>query len=134
MKRFPLIAACVACVAVSGCLAGGRSNLTPGSAKRHLRPGVTHQAEVVQVFGPPNIVTFRDGGEMWVYDKVSSHQANSAFAIGGMGGGIATAGAGGGLIGFGASGSSRSETTVMLIVYYDQNDVVADYKFTQTKF
>lgn len=134
MKRAPLIAACLAAMAAAGCVTAARSNLTAGSAKRHLKPGITHQAEVVQVFGPPNIVTFRDGGEMWVYDKVSSHQANTAFGIGGMGGGIATAGAGGGLIGFGASGSSRSETTVMLIVYYDRNDVVSDFKFTQTKF
>ena len=30
--------------------------------------------------------------------------------------------------------TTRSETTVMLIVYFDQSDVVSDYKITQTKF
>ena len=86
------------------------------------------------MFGPPNIVTRRDGRDMWVYDKVSSHQAQAAFGIGGGGGGFGGGGAGGGLVGFGASGSASSEVTVMLIIYYDENDVVQDYQISSTKF
>jgi outer membrane protein assembly factor BamE (lipoprotein component of BamABCDE complex) len=117
---------CLLClVLLLGCASPGRSNLTPGAAKRHIRPGVTTMAEVVQVFGTPNVLTRQDGLEMWVYDKVSSRQTNAVFGIGG---------GGAGLLGGTLASGSRSETTVMLIVYFDESDVVQDYKITQTKF
>ena len=122
---------CLLCLVLFfGCAAPGRSNITPGAAKRHIKPGVTTMADVVQVFGTPNVLTRQDGLEMWVYDKVSSRQTNAVFGIGGGGAG----GGGGGLLGGGLASSSRSETTVMLIIYFDENDVVQDYKITQTKF
>jgi outer membrane protein assembly factor BamE (lipoprotein component of BamABCDE complex) len=117
-----------------GCQSAGPSNITPGMAKSRIQPGVTSQAEVVEVFGPPNIVTRREGADMWVYDKVSSQTANNAFGLGAAWAGAG--GSGGGIVG-GAGGratTTRSETTVMLIVYFDPNDVVSDYKITQTKF
>ena len=107
---------------------------TPGAAKKHIQPGVTTQAEVIEVFGTPNIITMKDGYEMWVYDKVSSKVAGRAFGIGGAGGGVGGAGAGGGVISGRAGSVERSETTVMLIVYFDENDIVSDYKISQTKF
>ena len=133
MKRNWLIVPLIACGCLIGC-AAARSNLTPGMAKKHIRPGQTHQAEVIEIFGPPNIITWRDGGEMWVYDKVSSRRTNAFFGVGGLGGGFGSGGAGGGLLAGGVGSSTRSETTVMLIVYYDENDIVDDYKITQTKF
>jgi hypothetical protein len=119
---------------VSGCQSPGPSNVTPGMAKMHIQPGVTSQAEVIEIFGPPNVVTRRENADMWVYDKVSSKTANNAFGLGGAWAG--GSGSGGGVLG-GAGGrgtTTRSETTVMLIVYFDPNDVVSDYKITQTKF
>lgn len=118
----------------TGCIAPGPSPITPGNARRHIEPGRTHLAEVVEVFGPPNIVTRRDGTEMWIYDKVSSKQTGGAFGIGGGGAGAGNGGVGGGLLGAGATSSTRSETTVMLIIYFDENDIVRDYRITQTKF
>lgn len=128
-----LLALSVAALA-AGCQSARPSNVTPGMAKMHIQPGLTSQAEVVEIFGPPNVVTRRDGADMWVYDKVSSTTASNAFGLGGAwaGGG----GSGGGVLG-GAGGrgtTTRSETTVMLIVYFDPNDLVSDYKITQTKF
>jgi outer membrane protein assembly factor BamE (lipoprotein component of BamABCDE complex) len=118
-----------------GCSQSSRqSPLTPGVAKKHIIPGETTQAEVVETFGSPNIITQKDGGEMWVYDKVSSKQTSAAFGGGGLGGGFGSSGAGGGGLGGGVSSSERSETTVMLIVYFDKNDIVRDYKMSQTKF
>ena len=110
------------------------SSLTPGAAKKHIRPGETTQAEVVECFGTPNVITRRDGGEMWVYDKVSSKQTNTTLGIAGLGGGGGSHGFGGGGVGGGIGSSERSETTVMLIVYFDEHDVVRDYKISQTKF
>ena len=117
-----------------GCLQSRPSALTPGAAKKHIKRDVTTQAEVVEIFGTPNIITMRDGYEMWVYDKVSSRQTRSAFGAAGGGAAWGGSGAGGGGLGGGAGSSTRSETTVMLIVYFGEGDVVSDYKITQTKF
>ena len=121
-------AALAACLALGGCVTGRPTSITPGMAKKYLKPGITHLSEVIERFGAPNVITFRNGNEMWVYDKVSSHERGGVFGIAGG------AGAAGGLLGGGLSSHSRSEISVMLIVYYDANDVVADYKITQTKF
>ncbi len=120
----------VCLVFAAGCASTKSSSLTPGMAKKHIRPGVTSQAEVIEVFGSPNIITHRDGGEMWVYDKVSSRTTSGVFGIGVGAGGGSVGGIGGG----GVGSTERSETTVMLIIYYDKNDIVRDYKITQTKF
>ncbi|MBN2560236.1 MAG: hypothetical protein JXQ75_04835 [Phycisphaerae bacterium] len=112
----------------------GPSAITPGAAKKHIKPGETTQAEVIGVFGTPNIITHKHDTEMWVYDKVSSKQTSAAFGIGGSGGGAGSGGFGGGGLAGGVGSSERSETTVMLIIYYDENDVVRDYKISQTKF
>jgi len=136
MKRLlvvPLLAVVVFAMP-PGCSQSRPSALTPGAAKKHIQPGVTTQAEVIEVFGTPNVITRKSGGEMWVYDKVSSRTTSAAFGAGGFGGGGGSGGVGGGLVGGGASSTERSETTVMLIIYYDQHDVVSDYKITQTKF
>lgn len=117
-----------------GCSQARPSAITPGAAKKHIKPGETTQAEVIEVFGTPNIITRKHGTEMWVYDKVSSKQTSAAFGIGGFGGGAGGGGFGGGGLAGGVGSSERSETTVMLIIYYDENDVVRDYKISQTKF
>ena len=119
---------------LAGCVSSGRSPVTPGAAKLYLRPGETQQSDVIEHFGTPNVVTRRDGGETWVYDKVSSSDSSGVLGLGGIGAGGTGGGIGGGGI-FGGIGShTRSETTVMLIIYFDENDTVIDYKITQTKF
>ena len=134
MKSNTIGRICIGLALLAGCSQSRPSALTPGAAKKHIVPGETTQAEVIEVFGTPNIITRKSGGEMWVYDKVSSRQTSAAFGIGGLGGGAGGGGAGGGGLAAGAASSERSETTVMLIVYFDQNDVVRDYKISQTKF
>lgn len=128
----------LACTSVSlltlGCASTRPSAVTPGAAKMYLKPGVTHQVDVIEKFGTPNVVTRRDGGEMWVYDKVSSHNTSGIVGLGGIGGGAGSGGLGGGGIFGGLGSQTGSETTVMLIVYFDPNDVVVDYRITQTKF
>ncbi len=119
---------------VLGCSQSNPSALTPGAAKKHILPGQTTQAEVIEVFGTPNVITRKDGGEMWVYDKVSSKTTSAAFGAGGVGAGWNHSGFGGGGLAGGVGSTERSETTVMLIIYFDENDVVKDYKMSQTKF
>jgi len=114
MKRYvwPGMALLALVALSSNCAPGGRlARITPGAVKKHVQTGVTTQAEVVEIFGTPNIVTMKQPYEMWAYDRVSSRQASSVF------------------------GSTRhSETTVMLIVYFDDDEVVADYRLAQAKF
>ena len=121
-------------LAVAGCSDAKSSALTPGAAKKHIKPGETTQAQVVEVFGTPNVITRKDGGEMWVYDKVSSKTTSAAFGAGGVGGGAGHSGFGGGGLAGGVGSTERSETTVMLIIYFDERDIVRDYKISQTKF
>ncbi len=134
MARMTFVPSVVVILLISGCSQSNSSAITPGAAKKHIQPGVTTQAEIIEVFGTPNVITRKDGGEMWVYDKVSSRTTSAAFGIGGVGGGGGSGGLGGGGMGGGVGSTERSETTVMLIVYFDQNDIVRDYKITQTKF
>lgn len=136
MKKLLAVTTIVQCICVhsSGCSQTQQSSLTFGAVKKHIVPGRTTQADVIETFGTPNIITRKSEYEMWVYDKVSSKLTSAAFGIGGLGGGAGGSSFGGGA-GFGGLGSSeRSETTVMLIVYFDDDDVVADYKISQTKF
>ena len=119
---------------VVGCSDAKPSAITPGGAKKYIKPGETTQAEVVEVFGTPNVITRKDGGEMWVYDKVSSKTTSAAFGAGGLGGGGGHDGFGGGGLAGGVASSERSETTVMLIIYFNEQDIVRDYKISQTKF
>lgn len=118
---------------LSGCDDRNKTNLTPGSAKKNIQVGCTTQAEVIEVFGSPNIITRNDQGEVWVYDKISNRSTSAAFGIGG-GGGAGSGGGGGGLAGGGFGSSERSETTVMLIIYFNDQDIVRDYRIKQTKF
>lgn len=134
MSRMRLGAILVSISLTAGCTQSRPSSLTPGAAKKHIVPGKTTQAEVIEVFGTPNVITRKDGGEMWVYDKVSSQQTTAALGAGGLGGGSGSSGFGGGGVGGAVGSTERSETTVMLIIYFDGQDVVRDYKISQTKF
>ena len=120
----------LALLVLVGCSQSQPSAITPGAAKKYIKPGETNQVDVIEVFGTPNVITRRDGNEVWVYDKVSSRQTTAVFGAGGLGGG---AGGVGGLAG-GIGSTERSETTVMLIIYFDEHDVVRDYQIKQTKF
>jgi len=119
---------------VAGCSQYRGSSITPGAAKKHIRLSVTTQAEIVEIFGTPNVITRKHGGEMWVYDKVSSRVTSAFFGAGGVGGGWGSSGFGGGGLAGGVGSTERSEMTVMLIIYFDENDIVRDYKISQTKF
>ena len=136
------------------------STATPGMAIKRIEKGKTTQAEIAQIFGPPDVVTKGALGEMWSYDKVSGELAEAATGarvgvasasgtpveIGGVVGGAGVGALGGVLGGIGGSSgqsaaqsqqqSRRTETmtTVFLLVYYDDKGVVTDYRLSATKF
>jgi hypothetical protein len=119
-------------------------------ATKNIIVGKTTQAEVMEIFGPPDMITKSGSGEMWGYDKVSRDVAEAAVGSGsGMSGGGAGlfGGGGGGVLG-GVLGTLRggygqtsqesrrteSTTTVFLLVYFNEKGVVRDYKLSATKF
>ncbi len=128
------------------------SALTPGMVVKNIQKGKTTQAEIMEIFGPPDMVTRSGSGEMWGYDKVSREVAEAATGAsagaasasgarvgGGVGGLVGGAGVGvlGGVLG-GIGGSSgqaaaqsqqqtqqqsrRTETTTTVFLLVYYND------------
>ena len=96
--------------------------LTVGTVQKEIRTGMTG-SEVAGVLGSPNIVsTDDDGNEVWIYDKISSSVSASQshgtlFLIGG------------------SSGRSRTQQkTLTVIINFDENKRVKDFKYHTSRF
>jgi len=122
------------CASPQGEMAVRPSNLTPGMVKKEIVIGKTIQAEVVEIFGPPDLITKKNNYEMWGYDKISRDAAYTAFGLGVGGGGAVGAGGLGGLATLGTGYSTQSTKTIFLLIYFDEKNVVADYKLSATRF
>lgn len=61
-----------------------KSNLTSGQVSMTLKKNITTQAEVVETFGAPNLVTQNaDGEDVWTYQKnatIANAVSNSSYA------------------------------------------------------
>jgi len=100
-----------------------KSNLTPGMAKTKIIKGQTIQKEILEVFGPPNIVTKnKSGNEVWTYDRVSVETGSSDSY-----GTIIIAGIAG-------SKTSTSTRTFTLMIEFDEKDIVKDYSYRSSAF
>lgn len=111
-----------------------QSSLTPGATKKTIVKGKTRQSEILEVFGPPDLVTTTSSGEMWGYDRVSRETASSAFGIGVLGGGLPGAGLLGGVASARSDSTTQTVKTIFLLIYFDKNETVADYKLSATRF
>lgn len=91
-------------------------------AKKTIVKGQTTQAEVIEVFGPPDLVTQRDGMEIWTWDKIRQDVRVTGDYLY--------------LVIYGAAGQrmSSSSTSTMLIVYFDERDIVRDYRLSTSRF
>lgn len=146
------------CLILGGCFGGGggeryhNSEFTYGNMKWHLEKGKTHESEVLETFGPPNITsTDSEGLDMWVYQKMSTSKIESAFGGGlnlsalinevsgnVMGGRLAQAGVKGNL---GASGgfqggrhtSTQSSKTCTMILKFNHG-ILVEYRFRTSNF
>ena len=54
------------------------SALTPGMVVKHIKKGKTAQSDILEIFGPPDMITKSGPGEMWGYDKVSREVVEAA--------------------------------------------------------
>jgi hypothetical protein len=124
-----------------------KSNLTAGMVKKYVKVGKATQADLLTVFGAPNIITRdRDGNEVWTYDRQSIASV-SEIAAWNAGGSVTAAGAGlagstpiGGVAAGGGSAGKSSNTgqvssaTFTLMLTFGANDVVKDYRMMATQF
>ena len=99
-----------------------KSALTQGMAKKYIYSGKTTQTEVLEIFGPPDLVSRKAGKEVWTYDKISQKVTSS--------GGFLTI-----LIaGYSRSSYESRNRSTMLMIYFDTHEVVEDYKLSVSNF
>lgn len=148
MNFWQISLAVVACGVLSACADAryhkqavaddAASNLSVGVVQSQIKKGMP-SAEVVAILGSPNMVTSDgNGGEVWVYDRISTEAAVSGGSIGGglLGGVVGgSAGALGGLSGgTGAAAMSKSQKNLTVIIKFDQQGAVSDVSYRQSKF
>lgn len=124
------IAAVVLVAVLSGCAGWPRrnepsqkSNLTTGVVKSQIIKGRTTQAEVLQLFGAPNLITKnRDDDEVWNYNRMSFESARGSDAA----------------FAFLWSGSRALSTATSksfdLIIIFDQRGIVKDYSLISAAY
>jgi len=119
-------------VVLSGCASNEAvlersSELTQGTVQMHLVSGQTTKAEVLEVFGAPNVTT-RDGSgrEVWSYQRqaqVSRSSSRSGFWTILLGGG-----------GSSSSGFETSSRMITLIIKFNADDFVTDFRSRASNF
>lgn len=99
------------------------SNLSYGMVKSNIIKGQTTQAEVMQMFGAPNLVTKnKSDNEVWNYNRMAFERVD------GMDAGAA-------IFWAGAKAVTVSTTKSFdLIIIFDNNDIVKDYSVIQASF
>lgn len=116
------------------------SNLSYGTVTAMVKKNVTTQAELLDLFGGPNIsTTDKDGVETWVYERTSSvtdqagsQQSDQMSAFFGAGGGGAGVVAGGGVAGSKSNTNNQNRTvnsirTLTIVVKFNTDKTVKDY-------
>ena len=103
------------------------STLTQGNVQLNLKVGETTKAEVLEVFGSPNVTTRQSNGvEVWSYQRsaqVSQSTRQDAYFN------ILLAGQSGS-----SSGLQSSSRMITLIIYFDAKDIVVDFKSRASDF
>jgi hypothetical protein len=97
-----------------------KSNLTVGMVKTKIVKGETNQAEVMALFGAPNLVTInKNDNEVWNYSKMSFESGAAAASD----------------IWLGSRALATSTTSSFdLILIFDDNDVVLDYSIISSSY
>lgn len=100
-----------------------KSNLTVGTIKSNIIKGKTNQAEILQLFGSPNLVTKnRSNNEVWNYNRMSFESKAGED--------------GGTLLLWGGSRAMSTATTKSfdLIIEFDQDNIVKDYSVISAQY
>ncbi len=102
-------------------------DLTQGNVQMNLRVGETAKSDVLETFGAPNVTTRDgDGREVWTYQRQARVQQSSSRSSGWtviFAGGSAS-----------ASGFESTSRMMTLIIYFDENDQVVDFRSRESNF
>lgn len=122
---FPILLA--GCISTQQPVSDRNSQLTQGNVQLSLQVGQTTKAQVLESFGAPNVTT-RDGAgiEVWTYQR-SAQVAQSSSRKGYWT--ILIAGQSGS-----SSGFETSSRMITLIIKFDENDVVSDFRSRTSNF
>lgn len=118
-----LVTACglTGCSSSSSNSDGQSGVLTPGMVKKTIERGKTSQTDVLEVFGSPDMVTSKDGMEVWTYER-TRHEVETTGSY---------------LTVILAGGSTQKTTSsgnsTMLILYF-QNEIVREYRLQAIKY
>ena len=99
-----------------------KNALTPGGVKLVMTKGQTTQAQVLEAFGTPDLVTHNGDQWIWTYDKTSyeyDRRSDYATAI---------------FIGQSGDHVRSSSKSTLLIVYFNDKDIVTDYRMSAIKY
>ena len=123
----------VVCAVLGGCVTPPQpvternSQLTQGNVQMNLTIGHTTKAQVIESFGSPNITT-RDGAgrEVWTYQRSAqvSQSSSQSGAWSVILAGKSTE----------AAGFESTSRMITLIIKFNNNDVVADFKSRTSTF
>lgn len=98
-----------------------KSNLTVGTVKSQIVKGETSQAEILELFGAPNLVTLnKDENEVWNYNRMSFDSMGASAPM---------------FLGFGSKAISTSTTSSFdLILIFDVEDIVINYSIISASY
>jgi outer membrane protein assembly factor BamE (lipoprotein component of BamABCDE complex) len=108
-------------------LSSKNSNLTQGNVQMNLQVGETTKVEVLENFGSPNVTT-RDasGQEVWSYQRaaqIAQSTTSEGYWTIIFAGQSKT-----------ATGFESSSRMITLIIKFDENDVVTDFRSRESNF
>ncbi len=135
-KQIFIISSLLIVILFSGCVSNNSlytpqvdEKTTVAKAQHELKKGMS-SVNVIEVMGSPNIISTNDeGNEVWVYDKISTQNANQSSSVGT---GLLTA-----LLISGESSNNSSTTsqrTLTVIVKFDSNKKVKDIAYHTSRF
>lgn len=104
-----------------------KNTLTQGKVQMTLKIGKTTKTDVIENLGPPNITSLDGSGhEVWTYQKHATvSKSDSASSYGTLlifGGSTAK------------SGFESTQKTITLIIKFDANGIVKDFKSQASSF
>jgi outer membrane protein assembly factor BamE (lipoprotein component of BamABCDE complex) len=134
MRLVLMWAAVLSCVFISGCattqtqpVTTRNSELTHGNVQLNVKKGETTQTQVLEVFGAPNITSIDSSGqEVWTYQRHASVAQSSSS------GNYWTVVLAGGTTS--AAGFEQTQRTMTLIIKFDEQKVVSDFRSRSSEF
>lgn len=89
-----------------------------GPAKSCIQPGATHQSDVKNLLGKPDVTTPLAEGQLWLYNTLPAGKIAQAVGRAAVGD---------------SHRSHKSDgRTFMLLIHFDADSIVRDYKVNQT--